>query len=284
MTYSASDIITYYEECENAYRDAWGMDHNKQLNLGLWEKGTKNLSEALFNLNKKIAELAGITKNSIVLDAGCGVGGTAIYLAKNFDCKVTGISITPRQIDLAKKNAMKEGLESLTNFQVMDFCRTNLPDESFDVVIGMESIVYAEPKSAFLKEAFRLLRPGGSLVLAENLQGKEKLTQSEYDILYTHGFNGCKVKSLDTEEAYIKNLKDAGFKEFSCEDKTQEIRPSVVRLRRFYYVAWAYNKWYRLMGKPFSATQEANTKMCYYLLSGLDKGLWKYGLIRAVKK
>ena len=283
MNFTSNDIIQYYEQCENAYRDAWGMDRNLQLNLGLWEKGTKNLAEALRNLNAKVAELAEVSKDSRVLDAGCGVGGTAIYMAKHFGCKVTGISITERQIELAKENAKKEGVDQLVDFQSQNFMQTTFPDESFDVIIGMESICYAEPKIDFLKEAKRLLKPGGRLVLAENLQGKEELSDKERRILYTDGFNGCKVKSLDTETQYLDNLKSLDFKSIECIDKSKAVRPSILRLRRFFYPAWLYNQWHRLIGKAFSETQEANTKMCYYLLSGLDKGLWKYGLIRAVK-
>jgi len=281
--YTSSDIIDYYEQCENAYRDAWGMDQNLQLNLGLWEKGTKSLAQALLNLNAKIAELAEIDQHTKVLDAGCGVGGTAIYLAKNFNCKVSGISITERQINFARANAKAARVDQLVDFMQQNFMQTNFPDESFDVIIGMESICYAEPKMDFLKEAKRLLKPGGRLVLAENLQGKAELSEKEDKILYQNGFNGCKVKSLDTEAEYRNNLAELEFQSVECIDKSKAVRPSILRLRRFFYPAWLYNQWHRLIGKGFSKTQEANTKMCYYLLSGLDKGLWKYGLIKAVK-
>lgn len=283
MNYTPSDIIQYYEQCENAYRDAWGMDRNLQLNLGLWDKETNNLAQALSNLNAKVAELAQIDEKSVVLDAGCGVGGTSIYLARNFGCKVIGISITERQVAIAKANAKATGVKHLVSFETQNFMNTNFKDETFDAVIGMESICYAEPKVDFLKEAKRILKQGGRLVLAENLQGKAELNVKEESILYANGFNGCKVKSLDTEADYRKNLESLRFKEIKCIDKSKEVRPSILRLRRFFYPAWLYNQWYRLIGKPFSETQEANTKMCYYLLSGLDRGLWKYGLIRAVK-
>lgn len=281
--YSPSDIIEYYEACENAYRDAWGMDHNRQLNLGLWEKGTKNLSQALLNLNRKVADLAEIDEHTKVLDAGCGVGGTAIFLSREYGCKVKGISITQRQVNQAKKHAKQLGLDHLADFESQNFMKTTFPDESFDVIIGMESICYAEAKLDFLKEAKRLLKPGGRLVLAENLQGKAELNEAENRILYTYGFNGCKVQSLDTQADYESNLKALNFNSIEFIDKSKAVRPSILRLRRFFYPAWLYNQWHRLIGKPFSPTQEANTKMCYYLLSGLDRGLWKYGLIKAVK-
>ena len=259
------------------------MDQNWQLNLGLWKKGTKTLAQALQNLNEEIAQKAGIDQNSVVLDAGCGVGGTAIYFAKNFGCRVIGITLTPHQAEKARENARKAKVEQLCNFEVMDFMNTSFEDEHFDVITGIESICYAEPKIGFLREAFRLLKKGGRLVLAENLQGKNTLTKAEYDALYTHAFNGCKVVSLDTEAAYLQNLEAVGFLNFSCENYTDLIRPSIKRLRRFYYLAAAYNTVHRWLGKPFSATQEANTKMCYHLLSSLNKGLWSYGIIKARK-
>lgn len=279
----ASEIAEYYRLCNNAYRDAWGLDRNMQLNLGLWKKGTKNLSQALYHLNEEIAQYTELKKGDKVLDAGCGVGGTAIHLAKNYACEVIGITLAPNQLEQAKENVQKAGLDDSCNFQLMDFTSTDFADESFDVIIGIESICYAEPKSAFLKEAKRLLKKGGRLVLAENLQAKKELNQNEYDCLYTHAFNGCKVKSLDTEEEYLNNLKQLGFSSANCFDYTEFIRPSIRRLRRFYYPAWLYNCWHQLIGKPFSETQEANTKMCYYLQSSLNRALWKYGIIKAVK-
>lgn len=286
MKYTLSEknpIVTYYEECNNAYRDAWGMDKNMQLNLGLWKKETKHLSEALKNLNDEIAVKAKIRSGFKILDAGCGVGGTAIYLAKKFNCYVVGISLAPNQITTAKKNAAKAGVADLVSFEIMDYMNTKFSSRSFDAIIGIESICYAEPKINFLKEAYRLLKKGGLLVLAENLQAKERLTKKENRSLYKNAFNGCQVKSLDTKENYLSNLKEIGYTDFRCEDYTAFIKPSIRRLRRFYYLAAPYNFAHRLIGKRFSKVQEANTKMCYHLLSSLNSGLWSYGIISAKK-
>ncbi len=276
-------IVSYYEECDNAYRDAWGMDQNMQLNLGIWKKDTKKLSEALVNLNNEMMEVAQLSKNDHVLDAGCGVGGTLIHFAKQIGCTGIGITLTPHQAEKAIENSKREGVAHLVTFQVMDYCNTTFEDESFTLITGMESICYAEPKIAFLREAQRLLKPGGRIAIADNLQGKDSLTDKEYKSLYTDAFNGCSVISLDTEKQYRTNLNELQFKNIACIDETERIRPSIVRLRKFYYAAVVYNFAHRIIGKRFSKTQEANTKMCYHLLSSLDTGLWKYGLITATK-
>lgn len=277
------EIVSYYEECDNAYRDAWGMDRNMQLNLGIWKKGTKNLSEALLNLNHEVAQHAQLSSKDVVLDAGCGVGGTLIYFATHYQCKGVGITLTPHQAEKARENAKKNKVDHLISFEVMDYTDTSFEDESFTVVTGIESICYAEPKIAFLKEAKRVLKKGGRIVLAENLQGKDQLNEKEYRSLYTNAFNGCKVNSLDTAKQYKENLNALNFQQIECIDETVRIRPSIVRLRRFYYLAAAYNFAHRIIGKRFSKTQEANTKMCYHLLSSLDNGLWTYGMVKATK-
>lgn len=275
------EIILYYKECNNAYRDAWGMDKNMQLNLGLWKPGTKNLAQALYQLNEEMANKINLRSGMKILDAGCGVGGTAIHFAKKENCEIWGLSLSPDQIGQAKQNAKKANVEDRCTFLEMDYSQTSFEDNSFDAIIGIESICYAEPKIAFLQEAKRLLKPGGKLAIADNLQGKARLDKAEFDELYTHAFFGCKVKSLDTKENYLENLNSLSFSNIACEDYTNLIKPSIQRLRRFYYPAKLYNLYHQLIGKPFSATQEANTKMCYYLLSSLNKGLWKYGIITA---
>ena len=97
--WSKKDIIDYYHGNELLYK-IWGAN----MHYGYWEKGVFTQHTASLRLNKVFAEKVGITKDDYVLDAGCGVGGNAIYLAKTYGCKVVGITITTRQIDLAKKN------------------------------------------------------------------------------------------------------------------------------------------------------------------------------------
>lgn len=283
MNTKQKEIIDYYVRCENAYVDAWGLRRNQQLNLGLWYKGTKSLGEAMYNLNQKIGQLAGLDDTSTILDAGCGVGGTTIYLAKEFGSTVHGIGIVPQQIKQCKENAAREGVADKAHYQVMDFNQTTYPDASFDAVIGIESICHAESKAKFLKEAHRILKPGGRLVIADPLQAKDNLNSKEQKTLYDDAFHGCAVFELWTADQYLAELKKLGYQTFEYTEFTDQIRPSIKRLRRFYYPAWIYNQYRALIGKPFGKTEIANTRMCYYMLTALDRDLWSYGIIHAVK-
>ncbi len=119
-------------------------------------------------MNEVMMIAAGIKPDDTVLDAGCGVGGSSIFLASTLGCRVTGITLSERQVNLAIENAKKtENIDGLVDFKVMNYYATDFPDASFDVIWGCESICYADSKEQFIKEAYRLLKPGGRLVVAD---------------------------------------------------------------------------------------------------------------------
>ena len=118
-------------------------------------------------MNEVMMEAANIKSTDKVLDAGCGIGGSSIFLAEKIGCNVTGISLSEKQINKAKELAIKKKVEDKVDFKVMNYCATDFPDESFDIVWGCESICYADDKEQFIKEACRLLKPGGRLVVAD---------------------------------------------------------------------------------------------------------------------
>ena len=154
-------IVEYYNSTEHAYRDSWDLDNSLAIHYGYWDEKVTSFPGSLLRMNEVMAAKAGITSNDKVLDAGCGVGGSSIYLASTIDCKVTGITLSERQRQHASDNAMKKNVTGQVNFEVMDYCNTSFDSESFDVVWGCESICYADSKEKFVKEAFRLLKPGG---------------------------------------------------------------------------------------------------------------------------
>lgn len=276
-------IIEYYNKTLNAYKDGWALEKNRQLNMGLWFPGTKSLSEALQNLNEELARKANISAGHRVLDAGCGVGGTCIHLASRYDCNAYGITLVPGQVELAQRFAMESNVSDRTDFRIMNYCHTTFPDNYFDAIVGIESICHTPDKRSFLTEALRILKPGGRLVFAENLQAKPRLTPKEHKILYTYAYEGCKISTLFTGEQYLTNLKELGFSDYKIDDVTPYIWPSIRRMRRLYYFAWIYNKYRAWAGRPFGPTELAHTRMCYYLYTSLKRNLWSYGLVQATK-
>ncbi|MEA5580456.1 methyltransferase domain-containing protein [Nodularia harveyana UHCC-0300] len=99
-----------------------------------------------------------------VLDVGCGIGGSSRILAKDYGFAVTGITISPQQVQRAQE-LTTDGLNA--QFQVDDAMALSFPDASFDVVWSIEAGPHMPDKAVFAKELMRVLKPGGILVVAD---------------------------------------------------------------------------------------------------------------------
>ena len=157
------NIVDYYEASENAYKDAWDLDKSMAIHYGYWDKTVKTFPQSLQRMNEVMAEAGHLKAGDVVLDAGCGVGGSSIFLASAIRCKVIGITLSEKQVERAKQNAIRKNITDHVAFKAMDYCNTGFPNESFDIVWGCESICYADNKEQFIKEAFRLLKPRGEI-------------------------------------------------------------------------------------------------------------------------
>src|SRR5689334_12923414 len=110
VMFSKNDIARYYDLSEVHYRRIWKLDKSRSLHYGYWDNSVKNFHEALLNVNKVLAEVAEIKEGENVLDAGCGVGGSSIWLATEKNCTVTGISLNENQINKAVVLAKTSGV------------------------------------------------------------------------------------------------------------------------------------------------------------------------------
>jgi cyclopropane fatty-acyl-phospholipid synthase-like methyltransferase len=136
----------------------------------LWGPGVTNAGEAVHHAHALVLDGLG-PADERVLDLGCGVGTAALYLARRRPVEVVGVSISPAQIRLAERFAARSRpLRGSVRFQAADF--TELPTEltGFDHAFAIESFVHADPASAFFRGAARALRPGGVLVIIDDVR------------------------------------------------------------------------------------------------------------------
>lgn len=221
-------VKQHYDRTQTLYNLFWMNKKNLGMHYGFWEKGTKSLHEAILNENRIVAEKLDIEKSDLVLDAGCGVGGTAIWMAENYEARVIGITLSEKQVRLAKKYAKERGVGYLVDFKVGDFCNTGFPDEFFTKIFGIESVCHAEKKEDFMRETYRILKPGGKLVVAdffirENLNKEEKRLLSDWCY-------GWEIPNLSTLDNFREKLEGIGFKKIEIIDKTKEIESSSKRI------------------------------------------------------
>ena len=275
-------IIDYYRDTENAYRDSWDLNNSLAIHYGYWDENVNSFPQSLLRMNEVMMEAAAIRSTDTILDAGCGVGGSSIFLASVLGCRVTGISLSDRQVLQAVKNAQKKKVGALVDFRRMNFSATEFPDQSFDVVWGCESICYAEDKEIFIKEAWRLLRPGGRLVVAD---GFVRSFANNEDPVIRRWLDGWQVNYLETPERFSGFMKEAGFSDIHFRDISRETAHSSARLYRFYFLASLYLLWKKInFSKPATEMQKKNIRACKYQYRGMQKGLWAYGIITGVKQ
>ncbi len=275
-------IIQYYQETENAFKDSWDLDNSLSIHYGYWDTGVRSFAQSLARMNAIMMETAAIQSTDRVLDAGSGVGGSSIFLATALGCKVTGISLSERQVLQAKVHASKKGVDHLVDFRVMDYGATVFPDHSFDVVWGCESICYADSKEQFITEASRLLKPGGKLVVADGFVNRFENNDHPF---IRQWLDGWQVNYLETPERFRQFMQKAGLENITYKNISDETFPSSRRLYRFYWLASLYLLWKRIIfSGQATPMQKKNIRACKFQYLGLKQGLWQYGLIVGTKR
>ncbi|EIU7555750.1 methyltransferase domain-containing protein [Providencia rettgeri] len=109
---------------------------------------------------------SGLHAESHVLEIACNMGTTAIEIASQFRCHITGIDMDKQALAQAKKNVADHGLTDLITIQMADASKLPFADNSFDVVINeaMLTMYGDKAKTKLLQEYYRVLKPGGRLL------------------------------------------------------------------------------------------------------------------------
>jgi SAM-dependent methyltransferase len=109
----------------------------------------------------ELASAAGLEPSTRVLDAGCGIGGPARYLASTFGCKVIGVDLSPGFIEAAIYLTARSGLSDRVTFQVGNALHLPFEDAAFDVVFLQHVAMNIADRAALYAEVHRILTPGG---------------------------------------------------------------------------------------------------------------------------
>ena len=281
-TGSLTDVIVgYYDETWLDYRVLWLNPDNLAVHFGYTDSTTRSHTDALKNMNRVLADRVQIQPGERVLDAGCGVGGSSLWLAKERGVDVVGITLVPGQVTKARRYAVRRRLANRVHFEVADFTATSFPDGSFDVVWAVESLCHAPRKAVFYQEAARLLRPGGRVVVADYVRAGRPLDPTGERLLH-EWLTGWTIPDIDTPGEHTEHLAAAGFVDTRLDDVTAHTRPSLRRLYRIAY--WTYplavlghNKGVR------SDVQHGNVIGSIRQYQALSHNAWFYGILSATK-
>lgn len=211
-------IREHYDRLSFLYRLFWG----EHLHHGYWN-GDETVPRAQIQLMERLAERAGISRGATVLDIGCGLGGSAFWLARNFDCQVTGITISPVQATMASKKAKARGLSDRVRFQLSDANQWEPQPETFDMVWIMESSEHFPDKKRFFERCASALKPGGVLAVCAWLRRDGPMPENEQKLVATIA-EAMLSASLDSLSDYQKWMRDSGLTVTAAEDITSHVK------------------------------------------------------------
>lgn len=167
----SQQIQQFYDASSGLWEQVWG-EHMHHGYYGPNGDQVKNRRQAQIDLVEELLQWSQVQQAEHILDVGCGIGGSSLYLAQKFNAAVAGITLSPVQAARATERAQVAGMAANTTtrpsaqFQVADALSLPFADQSFDLVWSLESGEHMPDKAKFLQECYRVLKPGGRLIIA----------------------------------------------------------------------------------------------------------------------
>jgi tocopherol O-methyltransferase len=215
-TVRQQDIRSHYNLTTFFYRLLWG----RHIHHGLWS-GDESATVAQQQLTETLAREAGIRAEEKVLDVGCGMGSSSIYLASQLGCQVTGVTISQVQRRWAQCAARWHSVARQTRFLCDDAEQTTFAPQSFDVVWSIECTEHLFDKPRFFGRVGTWLRPGGRVAICAWLAGNKNDPEST---LRVHRVcEGFFCPSLGTADDYCQWMQMAGLSHIRFLDWTTAV-------------------------------------------------------------
>lgn len=219
------EVADHYDELDAFYREVWG-DH---VHHGLWLRGDESRQVAVRQMVERVAREALIAPGGQVVDIGCGYGATARLLAEEWGADVMAITVSPAQHRYAAELDPGRGNP---RYRLGDWMKSDLPAESFDAAIAMESSEHMPDLSRFFAQAHRVLRPGGRLVVCAWLSTEQPTAHQVRWLLEPIAREG-RMPQLGSETDYRRLARETGFEVEAFADLTRNVErtwPSIARI------------------------------------------------------
>ncbi len=268
-------IRTYYQgTTEQSYLANWAKE-TLALNYGLSDETTATLAEAQNNSSRYVADALGLREGMRVLDAGCGVGGTSLWMATERRASMVGVTLDPNQVALGTKFAAERGVADRVSFEAMDYLATTFPEASFDAAFNVESVCHCFDVRAYAYHLSFLLADGAPYGCLDMFVG------TGHDDLVEETKDGWSMPNWRTMPAVAAVLADAGFVDVRAVDLTSQVKRSAEQI-----LAMANNRLMTMklgaaMGQTVSATFEGHVRAGVACSKGLLNGAITYGFVSA---
>lgn len=284
-TYQSSETVanSYDEWTQDGILEFYWGEHIHLGHYGLPPRH-KNFLQAKSDFVHEMVKWGGLDKlppSTTVLDVGCGIGGSSRILAKDYGFDVTGITISPQQVQRATE-LTPEGVTA--NFQVDNALALSFPDNSFDVVWSIEAGPHMPDKAKYAQEMMRVLKLGGILVVADWNQRDDRQKPLNFweKPLMRQLLDQWSHPAFASIEGFAEQIAETGLveREVVTADWTQETLPS-----------WLESIWQGIVRPKglikfgFSGFMKSLREVPTILLMriGFGTGLCRFGMFRAIK-
>lgn len=221
--------------------DSYVLYRGQHIHHGLFRTAGETKEQAQVNLINLLLEISALAPRAKVLDVGCGVGGTTRFLARERQCRVTGITISGRQVEIARQITAEEIVRTGAEFQLTDvmeypsndgkpggggavrfleldaekmverFGGGAMEKETFDCVWISEALSHLPDKELFFASSYALVGSGGLLVIADWFKAPGLTADQEVaDIKPIE--DGMLLPRLYTADEYVAMAEKAGFR------------------------------------------------------------------------
>ena len=243
-----------HEQAANAYYDIHTRGfylekwHHEHIHFGIFderkdafyqehpESPVEDCDIAINRMTSLIVDSANIQPGELAVDAGWGVGGTALHIAATLGNQVVGLNINEQQITIARERTDEAGLADKVRYEYAD-CSQLLPldDASVDVIINIESACHYSNRARFIEECARVLKPSGRIA-AQDWMATDTLKPDDQATYIKPLEAAWVMHDLDSLTSYRGLLETAGLRVSHSMPLTEGIRPNGYIMKMGYEV------------------------------------------------
>lgn len=293
-------VRQYFEDTTKDYLKYYGTGKHHHMHYG-FDRDLPPGSSPTGHMSRYLAKIAGLLPAEPsraewkVLDAGCGMGGSSILMARETGAFCVGINLVEKHARIARAfaraDAAKWGTSEETpkgivpvvsglrrspaRFVANDYTTPAFKNASFDVIWALESFCYAPDKEAWIRGMAPLLKPGGRLVIADGFSGRPPANAAEA-LSFSRFLKGWAVPHFCSFEELQDWARKAGLEVAHAEDITPDVLPHAWKIFRLGPLIVPWRRLLRALGL-IGEEKLHNAYAIYHQYPTLKQGIWRYG-------